>query len=259
MRKTSTFVLISILVVSAFTATVSAQSQYEIPVWVKGVANFWAEDKISDNEFGEGLSFLIDNGIIKVPLIETLQNKINLLEIENSELHSKLNVPALDPALLTQELQNEIDKLIVENSELHSQSNILIQELENKINILKIENLKLYHQLNNPISILAPVSTFEIKIGDSEMDCMSITEKCYTPNSLTVNLGDIIKMTNNYEDRIHFFTSGYVYDGIGIPDGIFDSGLLSFGESFEYTTITRGEIPFYCPLNLWMQGILIVE
>ena len=49
---------------------ISAQQSYEIPAWVKGVAGFWVEDKISDNEFGEGLSFLIDNEIIKVPKIQ---------------------------------------------------------------------------------------------------------------------------------------------------------------------------------------------
>jgi hypothetical protein len=73
--------------------TISAQSSYEIPSWVKGIAGFWAEGKITDSEFGEGLSFLIDSGVIKVPKIQELENKITLLENENNELQSKLSMP----------------------------------------------------------------------------------------------------------------------------------------------------------------------
>jgi len=93
MRKTVLFAVISVLAVSVFSVTISAQSQYDIPAWVKGVAGFWAEDKITDSEFGEGLSFLIDSEIIKIPLIQELQNEINQLKAENSELRSQLNLP----------------------------------------------------------------------------------------------------------------------------------------------------------------------
>ena len=71
-----------------------AQSSYEIPSWVKGIAGFWAEGNISDAEFGEGLTFLIDSGIIEVPKIVELENKIVQLENENKELRNKLNVPS---------------------------------------------------------------------------------------------------------------------------------------------------------------------
>ena len=72
--------------------SISALSQYDIPSWVKEVANFWAEGNISDDEFGEALSFLIDNEIIKVPKIQELQNEITQLKAENSELYAKLNL-----------------------------------------------------------------------------------------------------------------------------------------------------------------------
>ena len=88
MKKILLFAVISVLIVSVSVTSISAQSQYEIPSWVKGIAGFWAEDKITDSEFGEGLSFLIDNGIIKVPLIQELQNKITQLE---SELHDEID------------------------------------------------------------------------------------------------------------------------------------------------------------------------
>jgi len=82
-------IIIAIAFVFLFSsATIYAQSQYDIPAWVKGVAGFWAEDKITDAEFGEGLSFLIDSGIIKVPKIQELENKIALLEEENKQLRT---------------------------------------------------------------------------------------------------------------------------------------------------------------------------
>ena len=86
----------------AFTS-ISTLIQYDIPSWVKGVANFWAEGNISDSEFGEALSFLIDNEIIKVPKIQELQNEITQLKAENSELRTKLNLPKPAPEPIPQQ------------------------------------------------------------------------------------------------------------------------------------------------------------
>ena len=90
-------IAISILIIGVSITSISAQSQYEIPSWVKGVAGFWAEGKITDGEFGEGLSFLIDSEIIKVPLVQELQNENAQLKAENSELRSKLDLPIPNP------------------------------------------------------------------------------------------------------------------------------------------------------------------
>jgi len=85
-KKVLLFAVVFVLIVSISSATIYAQSQYEIPSWVKGVAAFWAEGNISDEEFGEGLTFLIDSEIIKVPKIQELENRIAELERENKEL-----------------------------------------------------------------------------------------------------------------------------------------------------------------------------
>jgi hypothetical protein len=98
-KKVLFFAVISVLIVSVSSASIYAQSQYDIPSWVKGVAGFWAEDKISDSEFGEGLSFLIDNKIIKVPLIQELENEIAQLEDENAELRKMKGIPRPEPPL----------------------------------------------------------------------------------------------------------------------------------------------------------------
>jgi len=81
---------VSLIISITVVATVSAQEKYSIPAWVKGVAGFWAENKISDDEFGEGLSFLIDQNIIKVPQIESLKQKVNQLEVEIVQLENQL-------------------------------------------------------------------------------------------------------------------------------------------------------------------------
>ena len=89
--------LLAILVIglsatSVFTIFASAQlyDKYVIPDWVKVVAGFWAQDKITDTDFGEGLAFLIDKEIIKVPKVEYLQSQVSSLAEENSQLKSEL-------------------------------------------------------------------------------------------------------------------------------------------------------------------------
>lgn len=82
---------IALILLGVSVASISAQSQYSIPSWVKDMAGFWSEGKISDNEFGEGLTFLIDSNIIKVPKIQQLENRIVQLENENKELQNKLD------------------------------------------------------------------------------------------------------------------------------------------------------------------------
>ncbi len=69
----------------------SAATDYTIPAWVKGIAGFWVDDKISDQEFGEGLSFLIDNDVIKVPEMEKLQQENSQLKSELRELQTEFS------------------------------------------------------------------------------------------------------------------------------------------------------------------------
>ncbi len=83
-------IIVSLIISITLASSVDAQGKYSIPAWVKGVAGFWAEDKISDQDFGEGLTFLIDQGIIKVPKIQSLENEIKRLENENKILKNGL-------------------------------------------------------------------------------------------------------------------------------------------------------------------------
>lgn len=60
------WLILPIIVIGVLTMPVFGQTDVEIPPWVKGVANFWVEDKINDGEFAEALEFLIDSNIIQL-------------------------------------------------------------------------------------------------------------------------------------------------------------------------------------------------
>ncbi len=108
-----------------------------------------------------------------------------------------------------------------------------------------------------PIPVFADPHTIETA-NDSGLNLECGTQ-CYTPHTLTVDVGHIVTMTNTDKTGIHTFTSGNVYGFTAIPDGEFDSGILNFGESFDYNANTVGEFPFYCSLHVWMQGVLIIQ
>ncbi len=72
--------VITIGFLPVFAPSDAKSSEYDIPAWVKGIAGFWVEDRISDKDFGDGLSFLINEDIIKVPLLQSLENQVTDLE-----------------------------------------------------------------------------------------------------------------------------------------------------------------------------------
>ena len=75
-------------------------------------------------------------------------------------------------------------------------------------------------------------------------DC--VTDGCYTPSTVTVDVGHIITMTNGDDPSVHTFTSGTVDGFTPTPSDVFDSGILNPGESFEWSADTVGEYPYYC-------------
>ncbi len=89
--------------------------------------------------------------------------------------------------------------------------------------------------------------------------CLQTEIGCYTPNTRTVDVGDVVIMTNVDTTQPHTFTSGTVDGFAPSPDEIFDSGMLNADESFEWSPDTAGEFPYYCTLHVWMQGVIIVQ
>ncbi len=62
-----------------------------IPKWIKNLAQWWAEDKIKDKEFIQGLHFLIENEIIQIQIIPTTHqtNEVPLWIKENARWWSE--------------------------------------------------------------------------------------------------------------------------------------------------------------------------
>ena len=79
------YLVFAIVLVGSVTVTVSfAQSDLQIPGWVKDTAVWWGQGAIDDLEFVNLLQFLIDRNLIVVPddssQIQELEDKISELQ-----------------------------------------------------------------------------------------------------------------------------------------------------------------------------------
>lgn len=77
----------------------------------------------------------------------------------------------------------------------------------------------------------------------------------FDPEVIQVAVGTKV-IWENVDNTIHTVTSGNPDNG---PDGVFDSDLISAGNSFEYTFTTPGKQDYYCIVHPWMIGSVDVE
>ncbi len=98
----------------------------------------------------------------------------------------------------------------------------------------------------------------EVTIATTE-DAMNpaCEPECYTPTTTTVEVG--VKVIFSNPTGFHSFTSGTMEGFTPNPSEIFDTGVLSEGESGEWTPENVGEVPFYCSLHPYMYGVITVE
>jgi len=66
MKNRKIFIGLIVFTLALSSITFASSQTSTIPSWIKNVAGFWAEDKISDQEFLAGLQYLLDNGMLKV-------------------------------------------------------------------------------------------------------------------------------------------------------------------------------------------------
>ncbi len=66
-KKFSIIFTISIIGFLGFSITASAADS-AIPDWIKNNAKWWSEGSISDADYVESLEYLINNGVIDVPI-----------------------------------------------------------------------------------------------------------------------------------------------------------------------------------------------
>ena len=97
--------------------------------------------------------------------------------------------------------------------------------------------------------------TIEAAQGSGAPGCEDTAEGCYIPSTATVDVGGKVIMSNP-DTAAHTFTAGTPEDG---PSGEFDTGLLMAGNSFEWSPDTIGEVPYFCMVHPWMQGLIVVQ
>ena len=96
--------------------------------------------------------------------------------------------------------------------------------------------------------------TVEIPVDTALPGC-EITDACYIPGSVTINVGDTVAW-NNVDIAAHTVTSGSPQTG---PNGIFDSILILSGEVFEVTFDEAGSYEYFCLVHPWKLGTVGVS
>lgn len=72
------FLLALVVFVLSISASASAVQSYSIPNWVKGIAGWWSDGKVSDDKFASAIQSLINQNIIKIPPNSSLNSTQSL-------------------------------------------------------------------------------------------------------------------------------------------------------------------------------------
>jgi len=100
--------------------------------------------------------------------------------------------------------------------------------------------------------------TIEPVAGSGSPGCEN-QDGCYTPSTVTVDVGGKVIFSNTDSSdtsNSHTFTAGSA--AVGLTNE-FDTGLLQQGDSSEWTPVEEGEVPYFCMVHPWMEGIIIVQ
>ncbi len=94
-----------------------------------------------------------------------------------------------------------------------------------------------------------------VSIGWSITHQVDMVDFVFVPDTLTITQGDSVLWINQSAISFHTTTSGEN----GIPDSIWDSGLMSPGDSFVFHFMNADNYPFYCTPHrlLGMIGLII--
>ncbi len=86
---------------------------------------------------------------------------------------------------------------------------------------------------------------------------VEIRHFAYSPAGVSIVAGTTIRWTNH--DAIEHTVTSQTGSGTLVPSGLFDSGLLNLGESFEFSFTTPGTFYYFCvPHGSSMQAIVTV-
>lgn len=93
------------------------------------------------------------------------------------------------------------------------------------------------------LGVNAYAATVDVSIGDF----------FFSPQTVPINVGDTITWTNN-GSFTHTATSG---TNCPTGNGMWDSGLLSHGQSFSFTFTQAGTFPYFCSLHCFTGTVIV--
>ena len=124
-------------------------------------------------------------------------------------------------------------------------------------------NMTSTNQLVNKNNSSAITNTTATAGGKSDTSLVSIVKgasspsisKPYDPSPITVKSGSVVKWTNE-DSSLHTVTSGLPEQGsVGT---LFDSSIISPGQTFTHTFAKTGTFDYSCTLHPFMHGQILV-
>src|SRR5262245_55933446 len=112
------------------------------------------------------------------------------------------------------------------------------------------------------VAVIGPILASYPTVGNAATVTVTVGGNCfcYSPASVTIHQGDTVQWiwaSGGYNSPRHSSTSGTP----GSPNGLWDSGLLSAGDTFTHTFNTAGTFHYYCMLHgacCGMTGVVTV-
>jgi len=117
---------------------------------------------------------------------------------------------------------------------------------------------KIYIILSTGLMLLTFICTGcseeESTAPPTDSNAVSIQNNSFNPGSRTVAAGTTIKWTNN-DGITHTVTSG----SAGNETGVFDSGNIAPGQTYEFTFSTAGTFNYFCKIHPGMTAQVVVQ
>ena len=89
---------------------------------------------------------------------------------------------------------------------------------------------------------------------NTEPNTIVLNDNSFSPATMTIQAGTTITWTHR-GNQVHTVTSGQR----GAADGVFNSGDLNNGNTFQFTFSTPGTYNYHCLYHAGMNGVIIVQ
>jgi len=163
------YLILLIFIIGIFSISPLASAQIsDVPDWVKNNAKWWSEGKISEQEYLDGIKFLIDNQIIKVqtfsPVLTESKNSFdstdeNFLEAIQVQFSSGDLTETITIDTFSRFNSGKDVTVINQLRELGYQSYFLLESLPSK------DKVEYYNIISKYINPVAKPQPFDVKIS----------------------------------------------------------------------------------------------